>query len=133
MVLANVLRLLGCCFLSMLFVLELFAWLWGFGLNLPLFIVCTIGLIVLLVYTTWDILSIKEDKEYFQYYNRTLREQADRDKYNIVTLQTELENADAIIQEYDKALRDLKEQLSSQEKDIQMLQEEIARLEGSNG
>ena len=117
----------------MLFVLELFAWLWGFGLNLPLFIVCTIGLIVLLVYTTWDILSIKEDKEYFQYYNRTLREQADRDKYNIVTLQTELENADAIIQEYDKALRDLKEQLSSQEKDIQMLQEEIARLEGSNG
>ena len=102
MVLANVLRLLGCCFLSMLFVLELFAWLWGFGLNLPLFVVCTIGLIVLLVYTTWDILSVKEDKEYFQYYNRTLREQADRDKYNIVTLQTELENADAIIQEYGK-------------------------------
>lgn len=117
----------------MLFVLELFAWLLGFGLNLPLFVVCTIGLIVLLVYTTWDILSVKEDKEYFQYYNRTLREQADRDRYTIATWQTELENADAIIQEYDKALRDLKEQLSSQEKDIQMLQEEIARLEGNNG
>lgn len=119
MVLANVLRLLGCCFLSMLFVLELFAWLWGFGLNLPLFIVCTIGLIVLLVYTTWDILSIKEDKEYFQYYNRTLREQADRDKYNIVTLQTELENADAIIQEYDRKLEKYKQLVSDLQKNSQ--------------
>lgn len=63
---ANVLRLLGCCFLSMLFVLELFAWLCGFGINLPLFIVCTIGLIVLLVYTVWDILTIKEDNEFLQ-------------------------------------------------------------------
>lgn len=63
---ANVLRLLGCCFLSMLFVLELFAWLWGFGINLPLFIVCSIGLIVLLVYTTYDILTIKEDNKFLQ-------------------------------------------------------------------
>ena len=63
---ANVLRLLGCCFLSMLFVLELFAWLWGFGMDLPLFIVCTIGLIVLLVYTTYDILSIKEENYYLK-------------------------------------------------------------------
>ena len=60
---ANVLRLLGCCFLSMLFVLELFAWLWGFGINLPLFIVAVIGLVVLLVYTTYDILTIKEDND----------------------------------------------------------------------
>lgn len=50
----------------MLFVLELFAWLCGFGINLPLFIVCTIGLIVLLVYTVWDILTIKEDNEFLQ-------------------------------------------------------------------
>ena len=78
MVLANVLRLLGCCFLSMLFVLELFAWLWGFGLNLPLFIVCTIGLIVLLVYTTWDILTIdvknlKSELKDLKYSNRVLQ------------------------------------------------------------
>lgn len=63
---ANVLRLIGCCFLSMLFVLELFAWLVGFGINLPLFIVCSIGLIVLLVYTTYDILTIKEDNAFLQ-------------------------------------------------------------------
>ena len=50
----------------MLFVLELFAWLWGFGINLPLFIVAVIGLVVLLVYTTYDILSIKEQNRYLQ-------------------------------------------------------------------
>lgn len=50
----------------MLFVLELFAWLVGFGINLPLFIVCSIGLIVLLVYTTYDILTIKEDNAFLQ-------------------------------------------------------------------
>ena len=63
---ANVLRLVGCCFLSMLFVLELFAWLWGFGINLPLFIVVVIGLVVLLVYTTYDILTIKEENRYLK-------------------------------------------------------------------
>lgn len=63
---ANVLRLIGCCFLSMLFVLELFAWLWGFGINLPLFIICSIGLVVLLVYTTYDILTIKDDNKFLQ-------------------------------------------------------------------
>ena len=66
MALANVLRLIGCCFLSMLFILELFACLWGFGLNLPLFIVCSIGLVVLLVYTTYDILTIKDDNKFLQ-------------------------------------------------------------------
>ena len=50
----------------MLFVLELFAWLWGFGINLPLFIVCSIGLIVLLFYTTYDILTIKDDNKFLQ-------------------------------------------------------------------
>lgn len=50
----------------MLFVLELFAWLVGFGLNLSLFIVCSIGLVVLLVYTTYDILTIKDDNKFLQ-------------------------------------------------------------------
>ena len=50
----------------MLFILELFACLWGFGLNLPLFIVCSIGLVVLLVYTTYDILTIKDDNKFLQ-------------------------------------------------------------------
>ena len=63
---ANVLRLLGCCFLSMLFVLELFAWLWGFGINLPLFIVAVIGLVVLMVYTVYDILSMAEQNRYLE-------------------------------------------------------------------
>lgn len=63
---ANVLRLLGCCFLSMLFVLELFAWFLGFGINLPLFITCTIAFVVLMVYTVYDILNIKEDSAFLQ-------------------------------------------------------------------
>lgn len=63
---ANVLRLLGCCFLSMLFVLELFAWLVGFGLNLSLFITCSIALVVLMVYTVYDILSIVDDNKFLQ-------------------------------------------------------------------
>ena len=63
---ANVLRLLGCCFFSMLFVLELFGWLCGFGINLPLFMVCSIGLVVLLVYTVWDILTINDDNKFLQ-------------------------------------------------------------------
>ena len=71
---ANVLRLIGCCFLSMLFVLELFTWLWGFGINLPLFIVCTIGLIVLMVYTTYDILSIVDDNKELMFLRRRNRE-----------------------------------------------------------
>lgn len=71
---ANVLRLIGCCFLSMLFVLELFAWLCGFGINLPLFIVCSIGLVVLLVYTVWDILSIVNDNKELMFLRRRNRE-----------------------------------------------------------
>lgn len=90
MVLANVLRLLGCCFLSMLFVLELFAWLWGFGLNLPLFIVCTIGLIVLLVYTTWDILTIKDDRDYLTIDVKNLKSELKDLKYSNRVLQTEV-------------------------------------------
>ena len=63
---ANVLRLIGCCFLSMLFVLELFTWLWGFGINLSLFIVAVIGLVVLMVYTVYDILSMAEQNRYLE-------------------------------------------------------------------
>lgn len=75
---ANVLRLLGCCFLSMLFVLELFAWLVGFGINLSLFIVCSIGLVVLLAYTAYDILSIVDDNKeliFLRQRNRELERQ----------------------------------------------------------
>lgn len=50
----------------MLFVLELFAWLWGFGMDLPLFIVAVIGLVVLMFYTVWDILTIKDDNKFLQ-------------------------------------------------------------------
>ena len=86
---ANVLRLLGCCFLSMLFVLELFAWLWGFGINLPLFIVCSIGLIVLLVYTTWDILTVKDDRDYLTIDVKNLKNKIREANYTIKNLQTE--------------------------------------------
>ena len=71
---ANVLRLLGCCFLSMLFVLELFAWLVGFGINLPLFVVCSIALAVLIVYTVYDILSIVDDNKELVFLRRRNRE-----------------------------------------------------------
>lgn len=71
---ANVLRLLGCCFLSMLFVLELFAWFVGFGINLPLFVVCSIALVVLVVYTVYDILSIVDDNKELMFLRRRNRE-----------------------------------------------------------
>ena len=96
---ANVLRLIGCCFLSMLFILELFAWLWGFGLNLPLFIVCTIGLIVLLVYTTWDILTIKDDRDYLTIDVKNLKGEVRDLKYNNRTLQIELNQLDSMYRE----------------------------------
>ena len=50
----------------MLFVLELFAWFLGFGINLPLFITCTIALVVLMVYTIYDILSVVDDNKFLQ-------------------------------------------------------------------
>lgn len=87
---ANVLRLIGCCFLSMLFVLELFAWLWGFGINLPLFIVCSIGLIVLLVYTTYDILTIKDDRDYLTIDVKNLKKKIRGLEYNNRILQAEV-------------------------------------------
>lgn len=87
---ANALRLLGCCFLSMLFVLELFAWMWGFGINLPLFIICTIGLIVLLVYTTWDILTIKDDRDYLTIDVKNLKNEVRELKYSNRVLQIEV-------------------------------------------
>lgn len=109
---ANVLRLLGCCFLSMLFVLELFAWLVGFGINLPLFIVCIIGLIVLLVYTTYDILTIKDDNKFLQ----------DRCK-----------NLERMYKEACAENRKLNNSIQEYEQEVKILQEEIVRLEGNNG
>ncbi len=70
----HVLRLLGCCFLSMLFVLELFAWLCGFGINLPLFITCTIAMVVLIAYTVYDILSIVDDNKELMFLRRRNRQ-----------------------------------------------------------
>ena len=70
----HVLRLLGCCFLSMLFVLELFAWFVGFGINLPLFVVCSIAFVVLVVYTVYDILSIVDDNKELMFLRRRNRE-----------------------------------------------------------
>ena len=54
--------------------LELFAWLCGFGINLPLFIVCSIGLVVLLAYTAYDILSIVDDNKELMFLRRKNRE-----------------------------------------------------------
>jgi hypothetical protein len=73
----------------MLFVLELFAWLWGFGINLPLFIVCTIGLIVLMVYTTYDILTVKDDRDYLTIDVKNLKAKLREANYTIKNLQTE--------------------------------------------
>lgn len=87
---ANVLRLIGCCFLSMLFVLELFAWLCGFGINLPLFIVCSIGLIVLLVYTTYDILTVKDDRDYLTIDVENLKKKIRGLEYNNRILQAKV-------------------------------------------
>ena len=119
---ANALRLLGCCFLSMLFVLELFAWLWGFGINLPLFIICTIGLIVLLVYTTYDILTIKEDNEFLQDRCKNIERMYADANIERNSLMIELEQLDSmckqqsrIIQEYEHKIGELVDQLNSQE------------------
>lgn len=96
---ANVLRLLGCCFLSMLFVLELFAWLCGFGINLPLFIVCIIGLVVLLVYTVWDILTIKDDRDYLTIDVKNLKGKLREANYTIKNLQIENIQLDSMTKE----------------------------------
>lgn len=96
---ANVLRLLGCCFLSMLFVLELFAWLCGFGINLPLFIVCSIALVVLTVYTVYDILSIKDDRDYLTIDVKNLKGKLREANYTIKNLQTENIQLDSMTKE----------------------------------
>lgn len=63
---AHFFRILFCCFLSMVLILELFAWLLGFGINLVWFVICTVGLVVLLAYTSYDILTIKDDNKFLQ-------------------------------------------------------------------
>lgn len=74
----------------MLFVLELFAWLCGFGINLPLFIVCSIGLIVLLVYTTYDILTVKDDRDYLTIDVENLKKKIRGLEYNNRILQAKV-------------------------------------------
>ena len=129
----NVLRLLGCCFLSMLFVLELFAWLVGFGINLPLFIICTIGLIVLLVYTTWDILTIKDDRDYLTIDVKNLKGEVKDLKYKNRVLQIEASQYESMYKEACAKKEELNRVIQELEQDIQMLQEELNRLEGNNG
>ena len=130
---ANVLRLLGCCFLSMLFVLELFAWLWGFGINLPLFVICTIGLIVLLVYTTYDILTMIEIIKDLTIDVRNLRAKLREANYTIKNLQTENIQLDSMYREACAENRKLNNSIQEYEQEVKLLQEEIVRLEGNNG
>lgn len=103
---ANVLRLIGCCFLSMLFVLELFAWLCGFGINLPLFIVCSICLVVLLVYTVWDILTIKDDNKFLQDRCKNIERMYTDANIERNSLRIELEQLDSM---YKEAIRNSQE------------------------
>lgn len=124
---ANVLRLLGCCFLSMLFVLELFAWFVGFGINLPLFVVCSIGLIVLLVYTTYDILTMIEIIKDLTIDVRNLRAKLREANYTIKNLQLNSMYREACAEN-----RKLNNSIQEYEQEVKILQEEIIRLEGNN-
>ena len=132
MVLANVLRLLGCCFLSMLFVLELFAWLCGFGINLLLFVVCVIGLVVLLVYTTYDILSIKEDNEFLQDRYKNIERMYTDANIERNNLRIENEQLSSMYREACAENRKLNNSIQEYEQEVKILQEEIVRLEGNN-
>ena len=116
----------------MLFVLELFAWLCGFGINLPLFIVCSIGLVVLLVYTTYDILSIKEDNEFLQdrYKNiERIYTDANIERNNLMI---ENEQLSSMYREACAENRKLNNSIQEYEQEVKILQEEIVRLEGNN-
>lgn len=130
---ANVLRLIGCCFLSMLFVLELFAWLWGFGINLPLFIICSIGLVVLLAYTTYDILTIKDDRDYLTIDVKNLKAKLREANYTIKNLQTENVQLNNMWREACAENSKLNNSIQEYEQEVKILQEEIVRLEGNNG
>lgn len=59
-------RILFCCFLSMVFILELFMWLLGFGVNWPMLTVSFVCLAVLMVYTVCDVLSVVEDLNFYK-------------------------------------------------------------------
>lgn len=41
-------------------------WMLGFGINWPMFIVSSVCLIVLMVYTVYDVLSIVEDLNFYK-------------------------------------------------------------------
>lgn len=51
-------RILFCCFLSMVFILELSAWMLGFGVSWSMLIVSFVCLVVLMAYTVYDVLSV---------------------------------------------------------------------------
>lgn len=74
----------------MVLILELFAWLLGFGISLALFVICTVGLVVLLAYTSYDILTIKDDRDYLTINVRNLKNENRELKYNNRVLQTEV-------------------------------------------
>lgn len=59
-------RILFCCFLSMVFILELFMWMLGFGINWPMFIVSFVCLAVLMVYTVYDVLTVVDDLKFYK-------------------------------------------------------------------
>lgn len=128
---ANVLRLLGCCFLNTLFVLELFAWLWGFGINLPLFIVCSIGLVVLLVYTTYDILTIKDDRDYLQNRYKNIERMYTDANIERNSLMIELEQLDSMYREACAEIRKLNNSIQEYEYKISGLVDQLNRLEKS--
>ena len=116
----------------MLFVLELFGWLCGFGINLPLFIVCSIGLVVLLVYTVWDILTIKDDRDYLTIDVKNLKGKLREANYTIKNLQTENIQLDNMWREACAENRKLNNSIQGYEQEVKILQEEIIRLEGNN-
>lgn len=105
----HALRLLFCCLLSLIIGMEAFAWLCGFGLNVSLTVVCGICLLVLLIYSVYDILDVVDDLKFY------------KDKYK----QVRKENA-----ELEEAIIVLKNRIEEYEFEVNMLQEEIRRLEG---
>lgn len=50
----------------MVFILELFMWMLGFGINWPMFIVSSVCLVVLMVYTVYDVLTVVEDLKFYK-------------------------------------------------------------------
>lgn len=115
----------------MLFVLELFTWLWGFGINLPLFIICSIGLVVLLVYTTYDILTIKDDRDYLQNRYKNIERMYTDANIERNSLMIELEQLDSMYREACAEIRKLNNSIQEYEYKISGLVDQLNRLEKS--